>query len=189
MQKVLIVLVIAAACLTGCKKYSSPASSGPADAVQQKLQELAGNGATDCGRLQSQAQNQDAQLTSASNCAMQAAKSKHAFYVAYDMPGMTVGVAGNADGKLFALQSVQPENAPPSSAPEVKTGPCPAELRVAQSGRVTCFTPGSMGLDTGSSPHGGMPMPPATGTNPHGGMEMPEAGSASSHASGTAMEQ
>ena len=40
---------------------------------------------------------------------MKAAKDKHAFYVAYDMPGLTVGVAGNSEGKLFSIQSEQPE--------------------------------------------------------------------------------
>ena len=74
----------------------------PDDPVQLKLKELAGSGATDCGRLDVRAQNE--QLTSASNCATKAAQEKHPFYVGYDMPGMSTGIAGNADGKLFAVQ-------------------------------------------------------------------------------------
>lgn len=71
---------------------------------------------------------------------MQAAQSKHPFFVAYDMPGMSIGVAGNSAGKLYNVQS-QGEGA--SAA--VTSGDCPSQLRVAGSGRVTCFAPGDMG--------------------------------------------
>jgi hypothetical protein len=41
-------------------------------------------------------------------------------------------------------------------------------MRVAKSGRVTCFIPGTMGLTpTASDPHSGMAVNP---TNPSGGM-------------------
>ena len=100
---------------------------------------------------------------------MAAAKDKRAFYVAYDLPGLTVGVAGNSQGKLFSLQVEQPENAPAGTKPEIRSAPCPSDLRVAQSGRVTCMTPsagtGTMG---GASPHGGMGIPPSGTPNPHG---------------------
>ena len=98
---------------------------------------------------------------------MQAAKDKKSFYVVYDMPGLTVGYAGNSQGKLFTVQAEQPENA--SVKAEAKATPCPAELRVAQSGRVTCMKPTAM--PPGANPHGGMM--PATGQNPHGGINMP----------------
>lgn len=180
MRNAIFLLVVATLALTGCKKSSAPAGSAKSgDAVQQKLQEDAGSGATDCGRLNSQAPDQ---MKTASDCAMQAAKSKHPFYVAYDLPGMTVAVAGNAEGKLFSVNSQKPENEQ-GGATEVKSEPCPAELRIAQSGRVTCFPLGSFGGAMGASPHGGaMGMPPATGENPHGSMAVPPAGTPNPHA-------
>ena len=70
---------------------------------------------------------------------MQASQNKRPFFVVYDMPGMVVGVAGNTDGKLY---SVQAQGGP---SPTVTAGDCPSQLRVAGSGRVTCFAPGDMG--------------------------------------------
>lgn len=162
----LIVLIIAVTGLSGCHKSSSNA---PGDGVQKKLQELAGGGAVDCGRPKSQ---DPQQVKPASDCAMQAAQNKRAFYVAYDLPGMTVGVAGDSQGKLYSVDSEQPQNAPAGTVTEVKSGPCPAELRIAQSGRVTCYAAGSFGMGMGgSSPHGGMPMPAPGTPNPHGGKQ------------------
>jgi len=181
MQKTLIILTVAAVCLSGCKKSTIPSESTArsGDAVQQKLQELAGSGATDCGRVQSQVQ-QD--LKSTSDCAMQAAESKHPFYVAYDLPGLTVGVSGDAAGKQFFVQAEQPQNAQPGVRGSIQSEPCPAQLRVAQSGRVTCFAPGTMSPGT----HGGMPMPPMGAENPHGGMGLPPSGMPNPHAGKTA---
>ncbi|MGO9085254.1 MAG: hypothetical protein ACLQBK_08520 [Candidatus Sulfotelmatobacter sp.] len=162
---IVCVLTLALCGLAACNKPSGPAapSSGAAsstspDAVQQKLQEYSGAGATNCGRLDVHAA--EPQLKTASDCAMQANQSKHPFYVAYDMPGMTVGVAGSAEGKLFTVQS-QSEGASPS----LTSGACPAQLRIASSGRVTCFAPGDMGSMSGS--HGGGAVPPGM-PNPHG---------------------
>jgi hypothetical protein len=88
---------------------------------------------------------------------MGAAQDKHPFYVAYDMPGMTVGVAGDAEGKLFTVQAQGSAN--------VSSGACPSQLRLAPSGRVTCFAPGDMG-----SMGGGVHMNAPTGMmNPHAG--------------------
>jgi hypothetical protein len=154
-------------CLTACNKASAPAApaNAPAtssrmsgDSVQQKLQEYSGTGATDCGRLDMQAA--PSLLKIASDCVMHASQQKHAFHVAYDMPGMTIGVAGNSDGKLF---SVQAQGAAPS--PTLTSGDCPSQLRVASSGRISCFAPGDMssmgaGHAAGALPSGGM-------TNPH----------------------
>lgn len=187
MRTCLIALALATSLLVACNKTTSAPSSvaaqaggNPAtpadtaksnDPVQQKLQETAGGGATDCGRVKTQSAEQ---IKPASDCAMNAAKDKQAFYVAYEMPGLTVGVAGNSQGKLFAIQSEGAQS--PGAKTEVKSAPCPGELRLANSGRVTCMMPGSMG-GTGASPHGGMP--PASGENPHGGggmMSMPNLG-------------
>jgi hypothetical protein len=97
------------------------------------------------------------QLKAASDCAQLAAQQKQAFFVAYDMPGMSVGVAGNKEGKLFTVQSQAA-----GETPILTSGDCPSQLRVASSGRVTCYAPGDMG---GMSGHAAVPpgMP-----NPHG---------------------
>ncbi len=166
MERSGFVLLVVLCSLMGCNKSAGPsgsngatgASAKPADALQQKLVENSGGGGTDCGRLDVHAA--EAQLKTASDCAMEAAQAKRAFYVAYDMPGMSVGVAGNAQGDLF---SVQAQSAGP--APELSSGACPSALRVASSGRVTCFAPGDMGSMGGG--HTGTTAPGMT--NPHAG--------------------
>ena len=101
-------LLAVACCLTACNKSKSPAAAGAAsnavvDAVGQKLRDYSGVPATDCGRFDVHAT--EVQLKAASDCAMLAVEKKQAFFVAYDMPGMSVGVAGSAMGKLFTVQS------------------------------------------------------------------------------------
>jgi hypothetical protein len=158
----LIAVALALVCAVACNKQSSsnaaPAGSQAggsspmkSDAVQQKLQEYAGSAATNCGRLEVHAS--EAESKGASDCAMQASQGKKPFYVAYDMPGMSIGVAGNAEGKLFTVQS---QNG------AVTSGDCPSQLRVASSGRVTCFAPGDMG----SMGSGHTAIPPGM-PNPH----------------------
>lgn len=183
MHRALIVFMIAIAGFTGCHQSSSSSasSSKPADAVQQKLQELAGSGATDCGRLSMQAQARPDALKTASGCALQAAQNKRPFYVAYDLPGLTVAVAGSSQGQLYSFQS--PQNPQPGATVEAKAVPCPAALRVAQSGRVTCFAPTSFGMGSTANPHAGIPMPPAVNSS-HGGMSIPPAGTPNPHAGG-----
>jgi hypothetical protein len=160
-----LALIFMLALLIGCNKPSTPSaekatapSSGqPAssnDAVQQKLADYAGSSAKPCGRLDVQAP--PAELSAASSCAMDAAQNKRPFYVAYDMPGMSLGVAGNSDGKLFTVQSQGGDAG-------MTSGSCPSQIRVASSGRVTCFAPGDMG-SMGAGHQGGMP----TGKSPHG---------------------
>lgn len=172
MKKILFAIILATWCVTGCNKSSTPAapentstptSNAPVssaatsnDAVQQKLLEYSGGSGSDCGRLDVQAP--EAQLKSASSCAMKAAQGKKPFYVAYDMPGMSLGVAGNSEGKLFTVQS---------QGGGLTSGACPSQLRIASSGRISCFAPGDMGSMGGGhtslgSPMGKMP-------NPHGG--------------------
>ncbi len=165
MKKTAVITLVVLCCLTACSK-SGPAGqpsaastpAKPPDGVTQKLQEHSGANATDCGRLDISASQ--AQLKTASDCALQASQGKHPFYVAYDMPGMSVGVAGGGDGKLYTVQS-QGTNATPT----VTSGDCPAQLRVASSGRVTCFAPGdtsSMGAGHGGD-MSGMANPHASG--------------------------
>jgi hypothetical protein len=155
-----------AACNKPASPPASPNSTVPAgtsapDAALQKLQQDSGSGASDCGRLGVSASQE--QLKGASDCALEASKAKHPFYVAYDMPGMTVGVAGNSDAKLFTVQSQGP------GSPDVTGGDCPSPLRVASSGRVTCFAPGDMG--SMGNGHAGATMPSGT-PNPHAGGAM-----------------
>jgi hypothetical protein len=197
MHKASVLLIPVVVFLVACNSTPSPAPSASSPApssaasappaapnvasastgeVQQKLQEIAGSSATNCGQVRSLSADE---LKTAGDCAMQAAKSKKAFLVSYDMPGMSIGVAGGSDGKLFTVQS---EEANGKTAPP-KMQACPAELRVAQSGRVTCFPVGSMGVTPGSgNPHaapgaghgGGMAMPPAGTSNPHKGTSTPQ---------------
>jgi hypothetical protein len=164
MKLPLILLVLSIAAVSACNKSAAPSAasesstpsvSKPHDGVQQKLAEYAGSSASDCGRLDVRAN--EAQTKSASDCAMQASQGKKPFYVAYDMPGMSVGVAGNAEGKLFTVQS---------QGGSVTGGDCPSQLRVAASGRVTCFAPGDMGSMSGS--HAAGTMSPGA-VNPDGG--------------------
>ncbi len=172
----LVVLMVAGFFLT-TRKSAAPASSSSMgssaapsaahspDAVQQKLQEYSGTGATNCGRLNVQATAD--QSKTAGDCALQSSQNKHPFYVAYDMPGMAVGVAGNADGKLFTVQS---QGSGPSAA--LTSGDCPSQLRIASSGRVTCLVPGDMGGMGAGHTAGAIPPgianPHSTGTtNPH----------------------
>jgi len=170
MEKSGFVLIVVLCSLTGCNKSSAPAanpaaaSPKPADAVQQKLLEYSGGGGADCGRLDVHAA--EAQLKTASDCAMEAAQAKRAFYVAYDMPGMSVGVAGNPEGKLFSVQS---QSAGP--APELTSGACPSALRIASSGRVTCFAPGDMGSMGGG--HTGTTTPGMTNSHAGSGTKSP----------------
>jgi hypothetical protein len=186
LMALLLVLACLAACSSTPQAASSAAASTPAppaqapaaaaptaassnDAVSAKLHELAGSGATDCGRIKALS---GPEVQSAADCALQAAKSKKPFAVGYDMPGLTVGIAGNAQGKLFSL-SASPDATGTFPAGSIKTADCPGELRTAASGRVTCLPPGSMGMgSSGASPHAASPhgaMPPvAPGTpNPH----------------------
>lgn len=139
--------------LSACSKPTTPSAASTAppakspDPVQQKLLDYAGHAATDCGRLDVHAPAD--QSKTASDCALQASQAKHPFYIAYDMPGMSVGVASNADGKFFTVQA-QDSGAPTS-------GDCPSQLRIASSGRVTCFAPGDMGSMAGSHSAGAVP--------------------------------
>jgi len=152
-----VCLAILLASNVACNKSGSPATATDSatpktpDAVQIKLQEYAGASATNCGRLEVGAS--PAESKGASDCAMQASQGKKPFYVAYDMPGMVVGVAGNAEGKLFTIHA---------QGGSVESGDCPSELRVAASGRVTCFSPGDMG----SMGAGHTAIPPGM-PNPH----------------------
>lgn len=172
MAKILSVVLIAACGLSSCKPSTStpPASTTAAapatnanEVIEKKLLDLAGSGATNCGYLTSQATSD---LEAASKCATQSAQQKKPFYVAYGMPGMTVGVVGNSEGKLFSVQSQ-------TGGAGLVSGPCPAELRVAPSGRVTCYAPGTFPMGAGAGSHSTMSMPPAMGSNPHKGAAPP----------------
>jgi hypothetical protein len=138
------------------------------DPVEQKLKEIAGSGAVDCGRHEIQAQMDE--LKTASNCVLDAAKAKKPFFVGYNMPGMTNAIAGNAAGKLFSVQ-IQGSG----TGAQLASGACPAELRVASSGRITCFAQGAMSLPNGGpDPHAGMAVNPTGGGSPHSGLGIPE---------------
>ena len=167
MRKALPLFLIAACIMTGCKSKSSAASGNAVgaatssdDPVQKKLQELAGSGAKNCGLLKSQVPGE---MDAAGKCAVEASKAKTPFYVEYQLPGMNVAVAGNAAGKLYAVQSQ-------AGGAGLVSGDCPAELRVAPSGRVTCYAPGTFPMGAGAGSHTNMSMPPTMGAgSPHAG--------------------
>lgn len=173
MHKALPLLLIAAVFLTGCDKSKSSsaptngagtANSGD-DPVQKKLQELAGGNAKNCGFLKTQG---PAELEAASKCAVDSANAKAPFYVEYQMPGMNVAVAGNAQGKLYSVQTQE-------GGAGLASGDCPSALRVAPSGRVTCYAPGTFPMSAGAGSHTNMApaIPPMMGTmggSPHGAM-------------------
>lgn len=168
MRKALPLMLIGACFLAGCSKSKSStasanaagALSSPDDPVQKKLQELAGGGATNCGFFKSQVR---AELDAASKCVVDASKAKTPFYVEYELPGMNVAVAGNAQGKLYSVQSQ-------AGGAGLATSDCPSELRVAPSGRVTCYAPGTFPMGAGAGSHTNMPM-----------MSMPSMGKGSPH--------
>ena len=163
MNKALPLFLIAACLLTGCNKSKSSATSANSggaavssdDPVQKKLQELAGSGAKNCGVLKSQA---TAEMDAAGKCAVEASKTKTPFYVEYQLPGMNVAVAGNSAGKLYSVQSQE-------GGAGLASSDCPAELRVAPSGRVTCYAPGTFPMGAGAGSHTNMSMPPVMGTS------------------------
>ena len=179
------VFLVAALSLTACNKASSPSAAAanptsPAtigDPVENKLQELAGSRAINCGRLKSQAPDP---MDTAAKCAMQSADKKQPFYIAYELPGMIIAVAGNAEGKLFTLQGSDTQS---GGVAVSASGACPSYLRVAPSGRVTCFAPGTFGMGTDATHGGGMTMPPAAGENPHKGLGIPPPGHVNPHQS------
>lgn len=176
MNKSISLLLLALLTTAGCNK--SPATgkgsapANPNDPVEKKLQELAGSGATNCGHLKSQ---ETVEMDAAGKCVMQSAQEKKPFYVAYDLPGMTVSLAGNSEGKLFSLQTQ------PSATGGLNVVPCPAELRIAPSGRATCYAPGTFPMGAGSDSHSGMMKVPAMGENPHKGLGIPPPGQANPH--------
>ncbi len=165
MRNGLLFLLLAACALEGCKSSTSSSSvpavgatakvnSNPSDPVEQKLREIAGGGAKSCGVIATQAVPE---MDAASKCALDAAKSKQAFYVEYQLPGMNVAVAGDAQGKLYSVQSQ-------AGGAGLVSGDCPAELRVAPSGRVTCYAPGTFPMGAGAGSHSQMTMPSMGGT-------------------------
>ena len=164
---------------TAMPKQATPDATP--DVMTAELAKLAGADARDCGRI---AMSGDVQ--SASQCAMQANDAKKPFYVRYDLPmpdaQMAIATVRTPDGKLMSVQydskgwEKPVEGAKLNDAKTVAVGPCPTpnNLRIASSGRVTCFAPTQM--PAGMSPHGGgaqmppgMGMPPAGTANPHKG--------------------
>lgn len=172
--------------LFGCVACRKSATSASADAVEVQLRKLAGNDATNCGRI-----SVSTELKTSADCAMGANAAKRPFYVAYDLPGgdgqtITFAFAGAADGTIYRVEHnprgwpEPPSGGQMSDNNQTFTATCSAPLRVAQSGRVTCLPPmagmgganphGMMNMPGGGNPHGQMPMPPPGTANPHSGM-------------------
>jgi len=165
--------LVSACALLGCSKPTpstttasstmptNAATGATDDPVQKRLQELAGSNQINCGILKSQV---PAELDAAGKCAMAAAKARTPFSVEYQMPGMNVALADNAQGKLYSVQSQE------GGAGMVSTD-CPAELRMAPSGRVTCYAPGTFPMSAGAGSHTSLAIPPMmerSAGSPHG---------------------
>jgi len=177
MHKFLIAPLLLAVCFTGCKHPAAQAK--PVDVLESRLRTLAGNDATNCGRI-----TPGADVKAASDCAMQANTAKRPFYVGYEMPGGEMGLitfafAGDNTGKVHRVEyspkgwQGQMTGGELTDNNQAFTADCTAPLRLAQSGRVTCIPPMAMGAG-GMNPHGGMMMPPPGTANPHGDMPMPQ---------------
>lgn len=169
----------------------APAQPSPNDAVTAELRSLAGSNAKDCGTVPGQSGDPQ----SASTCAMQSNQANTPFFVRYDLPvpgtKMAIATARASDGKLYTVQYSDSgykqavAGSTLSRDKKILTMPCTAELRLASSGRVTCFPPQQNAGNVTVNPHGGgmaMPphgtsphgtMPPATGANPHGSTPPP----------------
>src|ERR1700685_377206 len=146
MPKFYLPFVIAFCLLTGCGKSKSPArpeatetpalasnantatSSSDEDPVHKRLIELSGAGSVNCGDFKSSAPDE---LRAGSKCAEDSFRSNGPFFIEYEMPGLTVGVAGNTQSKFYCWQAR-------CNGAGLTGGECPAKLRVASSGRVTC---------------------------------------------------
>jgi len=172
---------------TGAKQASPTAaaqlSPNPAGhPMTTAMSKSAGDSATDCGRVPA-----SGDPAAASECAMKSFNDKKPFFVRYDLPlpdaEMAIATVRSADGKLSTVQydskgwEKPQEGGELSADKKIASAPCPTPnmLRVAGSGRVTCYPPTQM--PAGMSPHGGangMKMPPATGESPHGGAGMPK---------------
>jgi hypothetical protein len=162
----------------------STAPPSPNDAMTAQMKKLAGSGARDCGTVPAQ----DTAVQPASDCAMQANGANKPFFVRYQLPvpdaQMAIATVRSSDGKLYTVQyssegyKAAAQGGSLSDDKKISTMQCPdAPLRVAVSGRVTCFPQQQNAMGTGGSPHGGSmgspganphgDMPPATGANPH----------------------
>jgi len=125
---------------------SFPPDLGP-DPMQREFFALAGLTAVDCGRVKI-----SHDLSSASECAMNAFESKKAFVVRYDLDSqIAIGLAGNFAGYIFAIiydrMGWSDEGI---SWPSVRSTnhyliitPCPrpVKLRKTAGGGLTCFPP------------------------------------------------
>jgi hypothetical protein len=179
---------------TSGNSVNTPAQPSPDDTVTAALRSLAGSDAKDCGTVS----GQSGDLEAASGCAMHSNRANSPFFVRYDLPvpgtKMAIATARASDGKLYTVQYSDATykqavaGSTLSRDKKMLTMPCTAELRVASSGRVTCFPPqqnagniaasphgGGMAMPSGANPHGSSPhgTMPAAGTNPHGSTPPP----------------
>ncbi len=186
MQKALIGIVIVALSLANCDKSSTPPVSSATPPATQYSASCRNSPETERPIVVVSSRRPRNQMEAAGACAMGAAKKKQAFYVAYELPGLIVALAGDSAGKLFSVQQEQPGKTPSGTAAELVATPCPSELRIAQSGRVTCIAPGSMGGSSmgGATAHGGKSMSPGASPSPHGGMNMSPGAAPNPHGTG-----
>jgi hypothetical protein len=124
----------------------------PQSGLKQRLRELAGNSAVNCGHATSQSSLHPADVT---DCALQEYASKNGFYARFDLEGgfdtnVVVGFA--SDGKkVYVITSWRAiswdGDEPPSYRLQVYQCPLPIKLLKTKSGLLDCFS-----ADPGSRP-------------------------------------
>ena len=112
------------------------------------LRTLAGEGATDCGRVPLGEES-----TAANNCALEGLQRKHPFIVRYDVQGLdsqlVVGLAANTQGQVVVVkydsEGWDPRDLRPADKladdNHVLINPCPVptEIRKTKLGYLSCF--------------------------------------------------
>jgi hypothetical protein len=138
---VLTVLWALVPCLLG-KPIGGLPGELPSDLLEQRMKELAPD-AVNCGRVGIRINPQKA-----SNCAMDAFKSKKPFQVRYDLQGIdssvAVGWVGSANGKVIAISfDGDPMGGGGTSASRQRVNekacPQPVKLFISPQGRLNCF--------------------------------------------------
>ena len=121
----------------------------PQSGLKQRLKELVGNTAVNCGHATSQSSLHPVDVT---DCALQEYAAKKRFYARFDLEGgidVNVGVGFAYDGKkVYVVTSWRPisyDDEPPSYPLQVYQCPLPVKLLKTKSGLLDCFAaePGS----------------------------------------------
>jgi hypothetical protein len=122
----------------------------PQSGLKQRLRELAGNNAVNCGH----ASHSSLHPADVTDCALQEYAAKKRFYARFDLEGgfdVNVGVGFASDGKkvyvITSWRAIPWDDEPPSYRLQVYQCPLPIKLLKTESGLLDCFS-----ADPGSRP-------------------------------------